>query len=237
MTKDISVLLITAASLGFFHTLFGPDHYLPFIMMSRARRWTLPRTIGITFLCGLGHVGSSILFGVIGIVLGVSVSRLEFLEGFRGNIAAWMIIVFGFLYFLWGVRKAALNKPHEHWHVHKNGEKHRHDHLHADDHKHRHDDKGKQNITPWILFTIFVFGPCEPLIPVLMYPAAKASIPGLIAVTAVFSSVTILTMLTLVLIATLGVNFLPLGRMERYMHAIAGAMIFLSGFGIVFLGL
>jgi ABC-type nickel/cobalt efflux system permease component RcnA len=237
MTKDISVLLITAASLGFFHTLFGPDHYLPFIMMSRARRWTLPRTVGITLLCGLGHVGSSILFGAVGIVLGVSVSRLEFLEGFRGNIAAWMIIVFGFLYFLWGVRSTVLNRPHKHIHFHKNGEKHEHDHVHADDHVHQHEDKGKQSITPWVLFTIFVFGPCEPLIPILMYPAAKASIPGLILVTAVFAGVTILTMLTLVIIVSLGVNSLPLGRLERYMHAIAGAMILLSGIGIVFLGL
>jgi len=39
MTHDLTVLTITAASLGLFHTLFGPDHYLPFIMMARARRW------------------------------------------------------------------------------------------------------------------------------------------------------------------------------------------------------
>jgi len=25
----------------------------------------------------------------------------------------------------------------------------------------------------WALFLIFVFGPCEPLIPLIMYPAAK----------------------------------------------------------------
>jgi len=31
---EITVLLATAASLGFIHTLIGPDHYLPFIVMS-----------------------------------------------------------------------------------------------------------------------------------------------------------------------------------------------------------
>ena len=237
MSNDITVLFVTAASLGFFHTLFGPDHYLPFIMMSRARRWTLPRTIGITLLCGLGHVGSSIVVGVIGIILGTSVSKLEFLEGFRGNIAAWMIIVFGFLYFLWGVRSAILNRPHKHIHFHENGEKHEHEHRHADDHEHRHEDKGKQNITPWILFTIFVLGPCEPLIPVLMYPAAEGTVAGLIGVVVIFSGVTILTMLGMVTALSLGVNILPLGKLERYMHAVAGAVICLSGIGIVFLGL
>jgi len=237
MTKDITVLLVTAASLGFFHTLFGPDHYLPFIMMSRARRWTLPRTLGITFLCGLGHVGSSILVGAIGILLGTSVSRLEFLEGFRGNLAAWMIILFGSLYFLWGVRKAVLNRPHKHIHFHENGAEHEHEHRHADDHEHRHEDKGKQSITPWVLFTIFALGPCEPLIPVLMYPAAEGSVSGLIGVTIVFGTVTILTMLAMVAALSLGLNVLPLGKLERYMHAVAGAVICLSGIGIVFLGL
>ena len=38
-----------------------------------------------------------------------------------------------------------------------------------------------------ILFTIFVFGPCEPLIPILMYPAAKSSVAGMLLVAGVFS--------------------------------------------------
>ena len=42
MSPDISILLVTAASIGFIHTLTGPDHYLPFIVMSKARKWTQP---------------------------------------------------------------------------------------------------------------------------------------------------------------------------------------------------
>ncbi len=37
MSHEIVVLGIAAASIGFFHTLLGPDHYLPFIVMARAR--------------------------------------------------------------------------------------------------------------------------------------------------------------------------------------------------------
>jgi hypothetical protein len=33
------VLLVTALSVGFMHTLLGPDHYVPFIVIGRARRW------------------------------------------------------------------------------------------------------------------------------------------------------------------------------------------------------
>ncbi|GAJ16419.1 unnamed protein product, partial [marine sediment metagenome] len=50
---------------------------------------------------------------------------------------------------------------------------HGHPHSHHLEHSHVHNDKSASSITPWALFAIFVFGPCEPLIPILMYPAAK----------------------------------------------------------------
>jgi hypothetical protein len=237
MEKELFVLYVTAASLGFFHTIFGPDHYLPFIVMSRARHWPLAKTAAITVLCGIGHILSSVILGLIGIAFGIAVMRLEALEAFRGNIAAWGLIGFGFAYFVWGVRRAIRYKPHRHGHGHPAGhEGHSHEHTHIGGHSHVH-TKAKENITPWILFTIFIFGPCEPLIPILMYPAAKNSTAGLIMVTAVFGSVTILTMLVTVMLFSLGINLIPLGKFERYTHALAGATIFLSGLAIQFLGL
>ncbi len=234
MSNEITLLAITAASIGFFHTLFGPDHYLPFIMMSKARNWKMTKTMLITFLCGLGHVGSSIVLGIIGISVGIAISKIEIFESFRGNLAAWAFIVFGFVYLIWGVRHAIRNKPHSHLHIHEDGAKHEHVHSHIQEHSHVH---GKKNITPWILFTIFVLGPCEPLIPILMYPSAKNSISGLIFITLIFAVVTITTMMTVVYIASLGYKFVPMKKMERYSHAIAGFIIMFSGLGIQFLGL
>jgi len=99
------------------------------------------------------------------------------------------------------------------------------------------DSAGETNITPWVLFTIFVLDPCEPLIPILMYPAAKSSILGVLMVAGIFGIVTILTMLIVVMLASAGLQFIPMQRMERYTHALAGAAIFLSGMAIQFLGL
>ena len=53
---ELTVVTITAASIGLFHTLLGPDHYLPFIVMAQARKWSLVKTTCITALCGAGHV-------------------------------------------------------------------------------------------------------------------------------------------------------------------------------------
>lgn len=237
MSGELKLLYITAASIGFFHTIFGPDHYLPFIVMSRARKWSLMKTGVITFLCGVGHIMSSVILGLVGVALGIAVMKLEAFEAVRGNLAGWALIAFGFAYFIWGVHMALKNRPHRHLHIHGNSSDHAHLHTHTKEHAHVHDEKGKGNITPWILFTIFVLGPCEPLIPILMYPAAKNSIAGLIGVTLTFGTVTIATMLGIVMISALGVNMLPLGRLERYSHALAGAAILVCGLAINFLGL
>ena len=237
MSHELSLLLIAAFSIGFFHTLLGPDHYLPFIAMSKSGDWSLRKTTLITFLCGIGHVLSSVLFGIIGVAFGIAVTKLEVLESFRGNLAAWALIAFGLVYLVWGIRQALRNKPHQHFHSHKDGIDHEHNHSHNNEHIHAHVEKTNKNITPWVLFTIFVFGPCEPLIPILMYPAARGSFWNLIFVTVTFAAVTITTMLSIVLISSFGISFIPFSKLERYTHAFAGATIFLCGISIQFLGL
>ncbi|MHC4693079.1 MAG: urease accessory protein UreH domain-containing protein [Planctomycetota bacterium] len=237
MTAELNALIITAATIGFFHTLLGPDHYLPFVMMSWARKWSGMKTTLITALCGLGHIGSSIVLGLIGVSVGIAVNKLEFVEGFRGNLAGWLLIAFGLVYLVWGLRRAYRNQPHVHSHTHTSEAAHTHSHSHDQEHAHVHNGGDKKSVAPWALFVIFVFGPCEPLIPILMYPAAKNSYFGLVVVTCVFGVVTLGTMLGMVLISRAGVSFIPLTRLQRYTHAIAGATILLCGLAIQFLGL
>jgi len=237
MSSEINALILTAASIGFFHTLFGPDHYLPFVMISWARKWSGIKTAIITFLCGIGHILSSVVLGLIGVAFGVMVKKLEIIESFRGDIAAWLFIAFGLVYFVWGLRQAYKNKPHTHGHFHLDDGTHTHTHSHHTEHAHIHLEEKKVNITPWVLFIIFVFGPCEPLIPLLMYPAAKSNWAGLLIVTAVFGLTTISTMMVLVLSARSGISLAKLSPLQRYSHPIAGATILLCGLAIVFLGL
>jgi len=239
MTQELRTLIIAAASIGFFHTLLGPDHYLPFIMMSWARKWSAARTAVITLLCALGHIGSSVVLGLVGVMLGLAVENLTGAESIRGRIAAWLFIAFGLAYLIWGIRHICRGKSHQHTHTHVTDEPHSHVHPHSHfgDHAHVHDVQSIRSLTPWILFTIFVFGPCEPLIPFLMYPAAKGSLFGLIIVTAVFGITTAGTMLITVFLGKAGVDFLPLRNVQRYSHAVAGATILLCGLAIQFLGL
>jgi nickel/cobalt exporter len=246
--REIWVLAGTAASLGLIHTVIGPDHYLPFIVISRARNWTLRKTLFVSFLAGLGHILSSVILGFVGIALGIAVARLEGVESARGEIAAWLLIGFGLAYFIWGMRRAWKGEPHSHAHLHGHDRTHEHphspehsvhEHAHSHEkaeHAHLHGEEKKANITPWVLFTIFVFGPCEPLIPLVMYPAARHSTAGVALVAGAFGLVTIATML-IITAASWGARFVRLGKLERYSHALAGLMIFVSGLAVQFLGL
>ncbi|MFH0760259.1 MAG: sulfite exporter TauE/SafE family protein [Bacteroidota bacterium] len=237
INPELSALVYAAAGLGFVHTLLGPDHYLPFIAMSRSGGWNSRKTLWITVLCGLGHVLSSVLLGLLGIVLGIGVSRLEDIESTRGDLAAWALIAFGLVYMVWGLRKAFRDRQHGHVHAHTDGQVHEHTHRHWGLHVHTHTAVSRNKMTPWVLFTIFILGPCEPLIPLVMYPAAHHNAGGVILVTAIFGLVTIVTMTTIVMITLSGVRLLPLSGLERFTHAISGGVILLCGLSVRFLGL
>jgi ABC-type nickel/cobalt efflux system permease component RcnA len=221
---------------GFAHTVLGPDHYVPFVMMSWARKWSVAKTMLVTVICGIGHLAGSVLLGLTGIGLGLAVRGLEIAESFRGSIAAWLLIAFGLVYLVWGLRRAYRSRPHSHSHSHGIDDRHSHTHTHHREHTHIHDETAKANITPWMLFVVFVFGPCEVLIPLLMYPAAEKSFSVLVAVTCVFGVATIGTMSAAVLLLHAGVRFIQFPRLERFAHVITGGTILLCGLAIEFLG-
>ena len=238
MDINPSLLVLTAVSIGFVHTLIGPDHYLPFVAMSAARNWTRRKTLLVTAFCGVGHVTGSVLIGFVGIAMGASLHRLQWLEGVRGDLAAWALIAFGLVYLAWGLKQAWRSREHAHEHVHADGTRHRHSHGHhaRDEHLHVHiqvDTDTARSLTPWALFVVFILGPCEALIPLLMYPASQQSWWGLVAVVAAFAITTIATMVGIVYLATRGLERLPLASAERYAHALAGAALSLCGVGIV----
>ncbi len=230
-------LLLTAVGVAFFHTVLGPDHYLPFVGMARAFRWSRARLLAITLICGLGHVLSSVVLGVVGIVFGWGLSHLSIVESVRGRVAAYSLLVFGLIYLAWGVKRALRHHPHEHLHLHDDGSVHLHTHNHEGAHLHLHGLKERVTKSPtlWMLFSVFLLGPCEPLIPLLMYPAVQRSWITVALVSAAFGITTLVTMAAVTFLGAAGIQRLRLGRLERYMHAAAGATVTACGVAVVFL--
>jgi nickel/cobalt transporter (NicO) family protein len=234
--SEMMLLLVSAATLGVIHTLLGPDHYLPFIVLSKARNWSSTRTFWITFISGIGHVGGSVILGMIGIALGISLSRLEAIEAGRGSLVGWMLIAFGIGYTAYGIYKYFRKGAHMHLPAFLRPRSIRHKDLHLAD-RQLDQDKEAISLTPWILFLIFVFGPCEVLIPMLVYPASQHSGFGVFLVALVFGIATIGTMLTVVMLGYRGLSLVRFKGREHQLHLYAGLIILAAGVGMQFLGL
>jgi len=225
-------LVLAAAGIGVTHTLLGPDHYLPFIMLARARGWSVRRTALVTAACGLGHVLASVALGAVGIALGLALAQIETVEAGRGSLAAWALVAFGVAYAVWGVRHAMRRSGGIEAHVHDG---HAHVHRKGDlPHEHR-DHRGDR--TFWALLTVFVLGPCEPLIPLVVMSASRGRWGLTALAVSVFGIVTIGTMVAVTLLGLLGVRRIDFGPLARWSHAVAGGIIAASGLAVLFLGL
>lgn len=250
MTQAGAIALIgTSATVGVIHTLLGPDHYVPFIAMSRAGRWSVRKTMSVTLVCGLAHVFSSVVLGIAGIAAGSALGLLTSIEQARGEIAGWLLLGFGLAYTIWGLRRAIRNKPHTHVHAHADGTVHSHTHVHGADHAHVHvrspqnsaaqaggspapPESPRSALTGWALFTLFIFGPCEPLIPLMLAPAALGRWWVVALVTAVFAVATLGMMSVVVFAGVKGVQRLSSPALERFAHAGAGLALTVCGMAV-----
>ena len=242
MTTELELLVVTAFTAGAFHTLIGPDHYVPFVAMAKSGQWSYRRTLLVTTLCGIGHIAGSVILGAVGLLAGMMVMTLETVEALRGELAGWLLIAFGASYLAWGLYRAIRYLPHVH--LHANGWLHSHPHG-REEHAHAARESAAEVspgssvgrasvVTPWLLFLIFVFGPCEVLIPLLMYPAAEANWLAVIAVVLAFSVATLGTMIVAVLAVACGLSWVDWPALQRYSHALAGLAVLACGLAVKF---
>ncbi|MBI1953748.1 MAG: hypothetical protein HYS41_06475 [Candidatus Omnitrophica bacterium] len=210
----MEVLLLSAVSVAFFHAL-APDHWLPFVALAQNSRWPMRRLALITTLAGAGHVLSSLAIGMLGLWAGWALHRLEGTEAWRGSVAVWLLVGFGVAYALWGLKHA--QHPHPHLSV-KDAVK-----LYA-------------ARRAWILMAVLVFGPCEPLIP-LMFLSYQRGTGAVGMVCAAFSLVTVAMVVGQSCLSYAGLRLFRPAWMERYAHVLAGAAIAATGLAVIVLGI
>ena len=189
-------------------------------MLARAQKWSLSRLLSITFLCGTGHVLSSVLLGLFGISIGVAIDRLEIIEVRRGQMAAWLLIGFGLAYAIWS--------------LHRERRKRSRLQLNSDLLSQR---QRRRKATVWGLFIVAVLGPCEPLIPILMAPAFDQMWTTVVGIILVFGLVTVGMMCLLVTIGYFGLRLPVFSFLERHVHTASGLAIAGSGLAIQLLGI
>lgn len=210
----LSALALTAAVVGSTHTL-APDHWVPFAALARAQRWSVRRTFWVTVLCGFGHVTVSALLGLLGLLFG-----LEMVAAFGARMeaaAGVLLVAFGIVYAVWGLRRALGKRVHGHAH-------HHYDHVHE-----------PARATVGGLFVLFSADPCVAVVPIL-FAAAPLGAHSATAVVLVYEVATIATMVALVLPARAGAKALRFSWLERWADTAAGAVIVGVGVGVAILG-
>jgi nickel/cobalt transporter (NicO) family protein len=209
-----TTLALTAVTIGSLHTA-APDHWVPFAALSRARGWSARRTAGVTLLCGFGHVTVSALFGLLGLFFGLRLLRS--VGGRMGAVAPLLLVGFGVLYALWGLRGAAAPRLHGHAHS-------RYDHVHD-----------PSRASAWTLFLLFSADPCVAVVP-LMFAAAPLGAARTLAIVVLYEAATLATMLVFVLPARAGAGLLRAPWLDRYGDAAAGGLIAVVGLVVAGLG-
>ena len=200
-------LAAAAMTVGSLHSL-APDHWVPFAALARAQGWRAGRTARVTLLCGFGHVTVSVLLGLLGLVFG-----RQMFESFghrMESFAGVLLVAFGLVYGVWGLRRTAGRHFHGHAHMH-------YDHVH---------DPGRMTVRG--LFLLFCADPCVAVVP-LLFAAAPLGAMETVGLVALYELATLATMVALVLPARAGAHLLRGAWFARYGDATAGGLIALTG--------
>lgn len=221
MMSDTLFIAGSAASIGFVHTILGPDHYLPLVAMAKTNGWSAPKTASYVTVCGIIHLLGTLLVGGLAIVLGLAFLNLETVQSLRADFAGWFLLCFGAIYFAWGI----------HWAKRAGRTVGRSSVI---------DNQKNSNFArcaPFALFAFFILGPCEPLIPLMSSGIGDTGWLPSVLVLSAFCGTTILTMLVCVMFFYYGVSrFSVILRFEKYMHAATGMVLFVCGCALQFHG-
>ncbi|MHB9059163.1 MAG: hypothetical protein ACYC53_10130 [Bacillota bacterium] len=221
MLEQIAVIAAAAVAAAI-HSL-SPDHWLPYVLLSKGRGWPTRRALGVTAAGATAHLFATTVLGLIIVFLGAGVTERfgRPAELFSGIL----VIVIGF-YLLWSRRvRPGHHHGHEHGTDHDHGDDHAHDHGH--DHGHDHDKHGSA-AADFRLGAILGARPCAESIPIFLAASTRGVFASLGAV-AVWAIVTVGAMVAVVWLSLLGLQAVKLEVLERHGEQISAWLIIAIG--------
>lgn len=229
-------MAVLGFTVAFLHAAI-PTHWLPFVLVGRARGWTRTKTIAVTLAAGLGHVALTTALG-----LGVAWFGFK-LDQRLGSSFPW--IAGGVLaamggYYLWRQSRGAgichHHPPGSHHHADEHcGE--------ADDHTHWDDEL---NDTPLVsgraadsaaiggLFIMLTVSPCEAFLPVYL-TGVQFGWRGFVVLSVILAVAALAGMTLFTWLALLGVDRMRIQRFERSEAGLLGVIFLVLGVVVVLL--
>jgi len=235
-----STILNTVAATGFtvafFHAAI-PTHWLPFVLVAQARRWTRTKTLLVTLAAGLGHVMLTSLLG-----LGIAWFGFQ-VDAHLGSAFPWvtggLLVAIGGYYFWrqWsggGIRHHHLIGGHHHA-SERCG--------HEDGHSHWDEELAESPLASdqagdWAamsgLFMMLTLSPCEGFLPVYL-SGVQFGWHGFLVLSLILAVATLLGMLIFTWLTLVGLEKFEVRSFERYESALLGGLFCALGVLIIIL--
>ena len=184
-----------------------PTHWLPFVLVGRAQRWSLMRVMTVAVTAGLAHIASTAVVGSLIVAAGLALNA--WIGGLLPHLSAALLFIFGAFY----LARASLQKP-----ITATGPE-------AEVPEPAVSDRAAF----WGLVLMMAVTPGEVLLPIYLSSATEG-VTALALLTLAFAAGTVLGMTLLAALASAGYSILRLERWARYEGAILGIALIVIGF-------
>ena len=196
----LSAALFSTFTLALLHTLI-PSHWLCFVVVGRAQKWRLGRTLSVTAIAGFLHALSAFLLGLIltGVAKASTQKRPEVLERLSGLILIGLGVLYLFSQF-----------------------------LHAG-HHHEQDRHIREKTAIASLLLSLALSPCSFSIPFVVLASSPAGWGAVFLIGLVLLVTTVGVMLLLVGLTAAGVEKLKFSFFDRFEKLILGLVLCILG--------
>jgi hypothetical protein len=203
-------LLGAGFATAFLHAAL-PTHWLPFVLVGRGQRWTLPQVLTAVATAGLAHILTTAVVG--GLIVAAGIAMDQWISGLLPGLSAGLLFLFGAFYLgrallrpaiMAGGPSLALSEPTV---------------SHA--------------AAFWGLVAMMAISPGEVLLPIYLSQATQGPLV-LAALTLAFAAGTVLGMTLFTVLARAGWSVLRLESWARYEGMVLGLALILVGL-LVFL--
>jgi len=230
----LNTVAVTGFTVAFLHAAI-PTHWLPFVLVARARGWNRPKTLAVAAFAGLGHVALTSLLGLgvawLGFQLGHEIGQLF------TYVAAGLLVAIG-LYYGWrqwrggGICHHPVAGSHHHASEHcgeERGGSHWEEELK--------DSRLVAGDWPAVsgLFLMLTLSPCEAFLPVYL-SAVQFGWRGFFLLSLILAVATLAGMMIFTTLTLVGFSRLRLQRFERWEAGLLGALFCLLGVLMLVLG-
>lgn len=187
-----------------------PTHWLPFVLVGRAQRWSLVRVLGAVTAAGLAHIFTTAVVGGLIVIAGLALD--QWVGGLLPHLSAALLFLFGAFY----LARASLKRPQ----------------LAGGPQIDLPEPAVSHAAAFWGLVAMMAVSPGEVLLPFYLSQATEGPLV-LAALTLAFAIGTVAGMAVFTLLARAGYSILRLERWARYEGAILGVALIAIGLLVV----